>query len=121
VPIVDPGVEKLFDQAVYVRGAMTLQALRNEVGDERFWAIIRGWAASRAGGNVTTPEFIAYAERVAGRSLDALFATWLSTPSKPPASAVAGGGAPQPLAAQARGGAAAWLAGLRALLAHGAY
>ena len=33
VVIGDPGVDLLFDGAVYVRGAMTLQALRNEVGD----------------------------------------------------------------------------------------
>jgi aminopeptidase N len=121
VKVGDPGVEQLFDQAVYLRGAMTLQALRNTVGDERFWAIIRGWAASRAGGNVTTPEFIAYAERVAGRSLDDLFATWLFTPGKPPPSAVGGAGMPQPLGAPAGGAAAEWLAGLRTRLARGPY
>ena len=44
VVIGDPGMDLLFDGAVYVRGAMTLQALRNEVGDNAFWQIIRGWA-----------------------------------------------------------------------------
>ena len=47
VVIGDPGVDLLFDDAVYVRGAMTLQALRNEVGDDAFWAIVRGWAADQ--------------------------------------------------------------------------
>jgi hypothetical protein len=55
VVIGDPGVDLLFDGAVYVRGAMTLQALRNEVGDDAFWAIIRGWASSKSRSNGTTP------------------------------------------------------------------
>ena len=79
----DPGADHLLDNPVYVRGAMTLQALRDEVGDEDFWRIIRTWAAEHSGDNVTTPEFVALAERVAGRELDDLFATWLFTPGKP--------------------------------------
>ncbi len=79
----DPDSERLFDGAVYVRGAMTLQALREEVGDATFFAIVRGWAATRSGGNATTEEFIAFAERLAGRSLAELFDTWLYTPERP--------------------------------------
>jgi aminopeptidase N len=83
VRIGDPGVEHLFDNAVYYRGAMTLQALREAVGDEDFWSIIRIWAATYSGGNVTTPEFIALAERVSGQQLDDLFTAWLFTRGKP--------------------------------------
>ena len=79
----DPGPDRLFDIAVYWRGGMTLHALRLEVGDEAFFEIVRRWARSNAGGNVTTAEFIALAEDVAGRELDALFETWLFTPAKP--------------------------------------
>jgi aminopeptidase N len=85
VVIGDPGVDLLFDNAVYVRGAMALQALRNEVGDDAFFDILQTWAASKSGGNGTTPEFIALAERLSGQQLDALFRTWLFTPSKPAA------------------------------------
>ena len=67
----DPTVEFLFDNPVYVRGAMTLQALRNEVGDDDFWRIVRRWAAQRDGRG-TTPEFIALAERISGQQLDDL-------------------------------------------------
>jgi aminopeptidase N len=83
VEIGDPGVDLLFDNAVYVRGAMTLQALRQAVGDDAFWRIIRGWAATKSGGNATTEEFIAFAEQVSGQQLDDLFTTWLFTPTKP--------------------------------------
>ena len=34
-------------------------------------------------GTVTTPEFIAVAERESGMDLDSFFQTWLFTPGKP--------------------------------------
>lgn len=37
----------------------------------------------QAGGNATTEESIAHAERMAGRQLDELFHTWLYTSGKP--------------------------------------
>ncbi len=43
--------------------------------------------SSQAGGNVTTDEFIALAERISGQQLDDLFETWLFTPEKPGAPA----------------------------------
>jgi len=83
VVIGDPGVQLLFDNAVYVRGAMTLQVLRNQVGDQDFFRILRAWAAKKAGGNGTTRQFIALAERISGQQLDALFDLWLFTAGKP--------------------------------------
>ena len=48
VVIGDPGPELLFDIAVYYRGAMTLHALRLEIGDENFFASsARGPTAGR--------------------------------------------------------------------------
>jgi Peptidase family M1 domain/Peptidase M1 N-terminal domain/Immune inhibitor A peptidase M6 len=79
----DPGPDALFDGAVYDRGAMTLHQLRLVVGDGDFFRILRRWATSRRGGNVTTPQFIRLAERVFGQQLDALFNAWLFTPEKP--------------------------------------
>ena len=83
VTIGDPGPDDLFNFAVYFRGAMTLQALRQEVGDEDFFQILREWVASQAGGHVTTDEFIALAEDISRQELDELFETWLFTPEKP--------------------------------------
>ncbi len=81
----DPGsdVGQLFDIAVYYRGAMTLQALRQTVGDDVFFDIVDEWVASQAGGTVTTDEFIELAEKESGMQLDDLFQTWLFTPEKP--------------------------------------
>ena len=93
VEVADPGVENLFDDQSYVRGAMTVQALRNEVGDADFFALVRRWAASQSGGNATTEEFMALAEEVSGEELDDLFDVWLFTAEKPPPSAVTAGDA----------------------------
>jgi hypothetical protein len=94
VTIGDPGPANLFNIAVYWRGGMTLHQLRLAVGDDKFFRILKTWASTRAGGNVTTPEFIALAERISGQQLDDLFDTWLFTPGRPVvASAAARAGA----------------------------
>ena len=81
----DPGAETslLFHPAVYNRGAMTLHALRQVVGDTAFFQVLREWADTRAGEAVTTVEFVALAEEVAGRDLGDLFQAWLYTPERP--------------------------------------
>lgn len=79
----DPGPDHLFDFPVYVRGAMTLQALRMRIGDRAFFRLLPVWATRNAGGNGDTSRFIALAERVSGKQLDRLFHTWLHTATKP--------------------------------------
>ncbi|AXK32574.1 M1 family peptidase [Streptomyces armeniacus] len=88
----DPGPENQFHDAVYDRGAMTLQALRNEIGDDDFFAILKGWQDEQAGGDAEVRDFVAYAEQVSGKPLAALFDTWLYEPSRPDAPAAKGGG-----------------------------
>jgi aminopeptidase N len=62
---------------------MTLQVLRNQVGDRDFFRILRAWAKRKAGGNGTSGQFNALAERISGQQLDALFDAWLFTAGKP--------------------------------------
>ena len=80
----NPSADNLFDRANYVRGAMVLHALRGEIGDEAFLRVLREYVARHAGGNVTTADFIAVAEEIAGRGLDALFDAWLYAELTPP-------------------------------------
>ncbi|MFD6873849.1 MULTISPECIES: M1 family metallopeptidase [unclassified Streptomyces] len=79
----DPGPENQFHGAVYDRGAIALQALRNEIGDERFFQILKGWPTERAHGNAKVGDFVRYAEKVSNKPLAQLFETWLYTPGKP--------------------------------------
>ena len=107
VTIGDPGPGAIFDGSVYIRGAMTLQALRTAVGDDTFFEILPAWAQRKEGGNVSTKEFIQLAEKASGQDLSDLFRTWLFTPGRPevaersPAPAVAPSLADGPAAARA--------------------
>ena len=84
VAIGNPGKNNAFSGAIYDRGAMTLHALRQLIGDEPFFRLLKQWIATHAGGNVTIPEFTALAEQVSGRELDDFFRVWLNTKAKPP-------------------------------------
>jgi aminopeptidase N len=73
----------LFDGTIYDRGGMTLEALREKVGDAVFFRIMRDWAQHNRFGNVTTQQFIALAQRLSGRDLTRFFDLWLYRPGKP--------------------------------------
>lgn len=78
-----PGRDHIFDDLVYTRGAMTLQQVRNAIGDPAFFSLLREWPAQNRYGNDTTQEFIAFTERLSGQNLNSLFNTWLYTAGKP--------------------------------------
>jgi hypothetical protein len=103
---------------------MTLQALRERVGDGDFFTILQTWAATNKNGHGTTAEFIALAQTVSGRRLDGLFNNWLFAVNRPtigaPTSAslrAAAERASTDPAAEAR--ARDWLDGFRTRLALG--
>ena len=75
----------MFHTPVYDRGAMTLQALREKVGDAVFFPILRTWYAENRNGNVSTADFIALAERISGQQLDGFFEAWLYEEGRPAA------------------------------------
>ncbi|WP_205474198.1 M1 family metallopeptidase [Nocardioides sp. SYSU D00038] len=86
----DPGPGRLFDNEVYTRGAATVQALRNRLGETDFWAVVRAWLAERRSSTGTTAQLRAVAERVSGQDLDAFFSAWLLSGKKPAATAAMG-------------------------------
>lgn len=85
--LADPGAEHIFDEPIYDRGGMTLQALRNRIGEDKFWLLIRTWLDSKSGGNATSEEFEALAAQVSGQDLTGFFTAWLRTGAKPAATA----------------------------------
>jgi aminopeptidase N len=62
---------------------MTLQALREKIGDEKFFTILKTWTAKYRHGNANTSQFIALAEKISGQDLEAFFRTWIYTAGKP--------------------------------------
>jgi aminopeptidase N len=79
----DPGAQNQFDDAVYDRGAVAIQALRDTIGDHAFLTVLKAWPALHRYGNGTIPEFQRLAERLSGQNLDGFFRTWLFTAAKP--------------------------------------
>jgi aminopeptidase N len=75
--------EDLFGAPVYLRGAMTLQALRERIGDVDFFAFLKAWARAYRHGNADTADLVAVAEQVSGQQLDQLFADWLELDGRP--------------------------------------
>jgi aminopeptidase N len=80
----DPGGPgNLFDGTIYIRGGMTLEALRQEIGTATLYRILGDWAREHAYGNAGTKQFIDLAEADSGQDLDRFFHLWLYRPGKP--------------------------------------
>lgn len=79
----DPQRDTMFGDAVYTRGAMTLEVLRERIGDKAFFKLLPAWTAAHRHGNGTTEQFEALAEKISGQDLGSLFQTWLEDPTRP--------------------------------------
>jgi aminopeptidase N len=79
----EPPLDNIFNRSVYLRGALTLHALRLEVGDDTFFETVRAYVAAFAYGNATTEALVEIAEEVSGKDLDRLFTAWLYDPKVP--------------------------------------
>jgi aminopeptidase N len=90
IPVASPGVDDIWSNAVYVRGAMTLAALRVRIGSQDFRTLLRTWVAEHRYGNGIIPQFEALAHRVSGQRLDGFFRAWLLD-REPPARTAANG------------------------------
>jgi aminopeptidase N len=77
----DPAL--LFNGTVYYRGGMTLQALREKIGDLAFFQLMKDWAQQNRFGNVTTAQFIAFAEKISRQDLTQFFKVWIFQAEKP--------------------------------------
>lgn len=82
-PLSDPTPALMFEDWIYKRGALTLHALRCEVGEDTFFTILRSWVATYRGTSVSTADFVAHASAQAGRDLGGFFAPWLDETDLP--------------------------------------
>jgi aminopeptidase N len=82
-PVGNPGPHRMFTPPVYLRGAMTLQALRQRIGDAAFHRVLRTWVRRHSYGNGTTEQLEQLAEQVSGKNLGGFFEAWLHSGTKP--------------------------------------
>lgn len=72
------------DAPVYHRGAMVLHKIRQKVGDDTFYDIIQGWAATHRHAVADTADFTAYVEKQApDEDFDEIWSDWLYGEGKP--------------------------------------
>jgi aminopeptidase N len=83
LPPADPGADSMFDNSVYIRGAITLHALRRTIGDDDFFELLQTWVDRYGGNSAGTADFEALAEEVSGEELTPLFDAWLRAPALP--------------------------------------
>lgn len=77
-PLGNPPPEYLFGFNTYYEGAAMAHALRQELGDEAFFAGLRAYFQQFGGGTASDDQFQAVMEAAAGKSLAAFFAEWLN-------------------------------------------
>jgi aminopeptidase N len=70
--------------SVYSKGVLAMHALRREIGESAFDAVLHGWPAMHRNGNADWPEFEAYAQQVAGQDLRGFFQAWFHDGTLPP-------------------------------------
>ncbi|OBK20622.1 peptidase M1 [Mycobacterium asiaticum] len=81
--LTDPGPRHMFDDRVYKRGALTLHALREQLGDEKFFALLKDWTTRFRHATAVTDDFTALAANYTDESLRPLWAAWLYSTEVP--------------------------------------
>jgi aminopeptidase N len=82
-PADPPSAAEVSDPPVYWRGAMVIHKIRQAVGKDMFYKILRGWATAHRHGNASTADFTAYVEEQSGKDLGELWKIWLYGKDKP--------------------------------------
>lgn len=75
-PLAWPPRGDMFGTNSYYKGALLVQDLRTEIGDEAFFGGLRAYFEEYGGGSATQAQFQAVLEQAAGVSLDQFFAHW---------------------------------------------
>ena len=74
-PLVDMGPGKEFTR-VYDRGPLALHALRNEIGDDAFFTLLRQWPLVYGGKNASFDDLETMVNKLAGRDVKPFMDAW---------------------------------------------
>jgi aminopeptidase N len=81
--LADPGPRHMFDDRVYKRGALTLHALRDRLGDTNFFALLQDWTTRYRHSCAVTEDFTGLAAGYCDESLRGLWEAWLYSAKVP--------------------------------------
>jgi len=82
-PLVDMGAGSEFTR-VYDRGPLALHALRNEIGDDAYFTLLKQWPAMYGGKNASFDDLEAYVTTLAGRDMTPFMDAWFRGTVVPP-------------------------------------
>ncbi|TIC84977.1 M1 family metallopeptidase [Nocardioides sp. GY 10113] len=68
---------------IYYGPALMWQELRERIGDEAFFALLRDWPADQENDTADRREYLRWIERETGEELTAFFGDWLLSPTTP--------------------------------------
>jgi aminopeptidase N len=78
-----PSIHSMFGASVYVRGPLALHALRLEVGDETFLALMRSWVAEHKNANASVADFLEHVQKSSTSNARTLLEHWIFDPKMP--------------------------------------
>ncbi|RVW00540.1 M1 family metallopeptidase [Rhodococcus xishaensis] len=79
----DPGPQLMFDDRIYKRGALTLHTLRQTIGDDAFFDLLRKWTVKYRHSTVSTEQFTSLAAHFSDKPLHSLWVAWLTDTALP--------------------------------------
>ncbi|NNC92808.1 MAG: M1 family metallopeptidase [Acidimicrobiia bacterium] len=79
-----PERDEMYTGSVYWRGAFTMVALRDLLGDEPVFGLLRAWVDTYGGKTATTADFLALVEARLGTEAFELASDWLTDETIPP-------------------------------------
>nr|WP_246280248.1 M1 family metallopeptidase [Nocardioides daedukensis] len=68
---------------IYYGPALMWHELRKQLGDEKFWAMVKKWPTVDPMGNPTRKEYLDWVEKETGEELSDFFDGWLNSPTTP--------------------------------------
>lgn len=83
IEIGQPPADDLFDEKVYLKGALALYALRQQVGDDSFFKGLQGYVAQYGGKNAEIADFINLMQTASGQDLKTWADGWLYSDGVP--------------------------------------
>ena len=68
---------------IYYLPALMWHTLREDIGDDAFWAMVRAWPSVHDNANATREQYVDWVEETTGEELSEFFATWLDGAESP--------------------------------------
>ena len=81
---------------IYYLPALMWHTLREEIGDDAFWDMVRAWPSVHDNSGATREQYVDWVEETTGVELSEFFSAWLDGTETPPREVLLGPAPPSP-------------------------